>query len=177
MALQIPGKRHFWMACTVLLPLLTLLLLVSGLFQWSPLNCWHEDIDIKTGRIQHTRYLLFCQIGKRTEETWLSQSVPDRLKTAPDWHRVHTFSPGVAHSRHYRFHNAINQIKTLEMLSNHVTYDLAAKQAIANKVLELWNSSDSDREAEDFVNQVWANSVAIAKNGQQRFSMENIPDA
>ena len=63
------------------------------------------------------------------------------------------------------------------MLSNHVTYDLAAKQAIANKVLELWNSSDSDREAEDFVNQVWANSVAIAKNGQQRFSMENIPDA
>lgn len=108
-----PEKRRHLVAFGLFVPTLIAMLLTTGFFQWSPLNCWHDDVDINTGCVRHSRYMLFCKIADHTEETWLS-SVTKDLKTVRDWRRVKTFSPGVRHSPHYRFHGAIQQIKTLE---------------------------------------------------------------
>ena len=115
-----PTERRQWFALIILMPMITMLLLtVSGVFVWSPLNCGHEEVDINTGRVRHTKYFLFYQIGDRTEDTWVSRA-SSKSNKSPDWHRVNTFSPGVGHSPHYNFHGAIHQITTLERADNMV---------------------------------------------------------
>src|SRR5688572_11297203 len=85
------------------------LVLISGVFVWSPLHCWHEYVDIRSGRLRFQHYLLYVCVSDRTEETWLSRAVPTPLGP-PAWRRVNTFSPGARHSPHY----AITTIRRLD---------------------------------------------------------------
>lgn len=58
------------------------------LVAWSPLNCWHDDIDITTGRIRHQRYLLGMCISERVEDSALSrQLAPPAADSVTDWKR------------------------------------------------------------------------------------------
>ncbi|MBW3598226.1 MAG: hypothetical protein KY475_13265 [Planctomycetes bacterium] len=106
---------------------------------WSPLNCWHYDVDINSGRVRYTRYLLWQRVASRVEESALSRWADDAGAPArPEWRRVQTFSPGVGHSPHYRFHGALSQISLLEK-----TWELGrcsddARGASANAILRLW---------------------------------------
>lgn len=50
MGFRFPKTIRYWITLAVIAPTLTVFLLVSGIFQWSPLNCWHDEIDISTGR-------------------------------------------------------------------------------------------------------------------------------
>ncbi len=96
---KLPSRRS-WFVLGLIVPALTILILTSGLFQWSRLNCRYEDVDINTGRIRYTRYLLFCPLGSRIEETWLSRASQES-SDSPDWHRVNTFSrlvSGILHT-------------------------------------------------------------------------------
>ena len=77
---------------------LTVILFVAPLFfPWSPLNCRHQDIDIKSGRLRFQRYLLFCKVSEQIRESPISEAIGDELadtSNSPEWHRVNTFSPG-----------------------------------------------------------------------------------
>lgn len=172
MHLPRPKKRRHWIALGIAAPALAVLLLISGLFQWSTLNCWHEDVDISTGRVRHTRYLLFCQISDRIEETWLSRN--NSSNSPPDWRRVNTFSPGVDHSPHYRFHGALHQIKTLELADSTIPFAPEAREQVVATLLALWKNSDSDADADDYVEQVAQTAFALHESGVLVFT--GLPD-
>ena len=157
------------------MPMLTMLLLtVSGAFLWSPLNCRHEEVDINTGRVRHTTYFLFCQIGDRTENTWVSRA-SSKSNRSPDWHRVNTFSPGVGHSPHYNFHGAIHQIATIERSENMVRFDPGARRKIADMLLMLWQNGGSDYDANEFVAEVARTAIQLHESGAMVLTESDVP--
>lgn len=118
---------------------------LSFLLPWTPLNCQHQDVDIRTGRIRYTRYLLFCKISERIEDSPISRVLPAEMVaiTTPEWHRVNTFSPGVFNSPHYSFHGAVSEIYSLESLWQvSQVYDFSfpeeLKTQTARHLLALW---------------------------------------
>jgi len=124
---------------------------VSALFPWTRFNCEYEDIDIRTGRLRLTRYVLFCRISERIEESPLSEAIPAEMVAAedPQWRRVNTFTPPGRHSPHHIFHSAIGQINMLARIwemSETETHGLPAnlKQKTARHVLALWQYGDDD---------------------------------
>ena len=140
-----------WTVASVIV-LVVLVLVVP----WSPLNCRYEDVDITTGRLRLSRYLLFCKVSERIEDSPLTLVLPqDVVKEArPEWRRVNTFSPGVDHSPHHAFHGAIHQVRTLsQMWEMPELYSLPAdmRQATALHVLALWQHSDNDSLAGDYM--------------------------
>jgi hypothetical protein len=120
------------------------LLAVSGVFVWSPINCWHEDIDIHSGRIRRTSYLLWCCVSDRVEETAISQALhPEDLRDGcPEWKRVNTFSPGVRHSPHYIYHGAITDAKMLANIWAWGRFTPAERRQSARELLAAWQSGD-----------------------------------
>lgn len=174
MRLLIPKRRSHWITLAVIAPTLAVLFLISGCFQWSSLNCWHDDVDVKTGRIRHSQYLLYCKTADRIEETWLSRA-NGSVDASPDWRRVNTFSPGVGHSPHYRFHGAILQIKTLELADNTTLFDPKARRKVANTLLALWQNSDSSFDADDFVENVAQIATALRDGGASALRASDVP--
>jgi hypothetical protein len=77
-------NRKLAIFIAVLFFLAVLLLPVSGRFQWSPLNCWHQDVDIRSGRIRHTRFLYGVQVSEHIEESWLSRAA-ESIPSEPTW--------------------------------------------------------------------------------------------
>jgi hypothetical protein len=175
MRLPLPKRRRHWIVLAVLAPALTVSFLVSGVFSWSPLNCWHEDVDIHSGRVRHTRHLLYCQIGERVEDTWLSRNVT-KAYHSPDWRHVNTFSPGMHHSPHYVYHGAINQIETLELVVDAVPFEPEARRKVADSLLTLWQNTGSDFEADDYIEKVAKIVSALHGKGASSVKASDIPD-
>lgn len=113
-----------------------------GIAPWTPLNCRYEDVDIRSGRIRHTRYLLYCRISDRIASTALSDALlpTDFDAASPDWRRVNTFSPGVRHSPHHEFHGAISQMEMLRTLCDLVEFTPDARRQSALRLLTTWQS-------------------------------------
>ena len=129
---------------------------VAFFFPWSPINCQHQDVDIKTGRLRFIRSLMFCRIRESIKDSPLSKVLPaDFVSTAnPEWHRVNTFSPGVHYSPHYIFHSAIYQIHTLADIWE--TWEKCGfpedlRRQTALHLLALWQHSGSDSLVDGYI--------------------------
>jgi hypothetical protein len=145
----LPTARHpQWFAFCVIAPVLCALFLVSGFFRWSPLHCWHEEVDLHSGRVRHTWYLLYCRVSDRTEETWLSRAI-NTSRAKPQWRRVNTLSPGIGYSPHYSYHGALYQIEMLRRTDDLLPFEAAARREAANKLLDLWQTQGSYFKAEE----------------------------
>jgi len=149
-------KRSITWTIVALAVLAVLLLIIPMFVPWSPFNCRHEEVDITTGRLRFTRYILFCKVSERIEPSPLSEALPRDMiaATTPEWHRVNTFSPGVHHSPHYIFHGAIHQIRTLESIwgmSEVYGFPEDLKEQTAVHVLALWQHNGSDSLAGDYI--------------------------
>jgi len=175
MRVALPNKRRHWIVLGVVVPVLTVLFLVSGVFQWSPLNCWHEEIDLNSGRVRRTSYLLYCQVGDRTEETWLSRA-RGNSNAPPDWRRVNTFSPGVHYSPHYRFHGAIHQVNMLEGADDAIPFNPDARRQVADTLLSLWQIGDSYTAADEFVDGVARTAIELQDQGASTVQLSDLPD-
>ncbi|MEO6754421.1 MAG: hypothetical protein ABIP85_21815 [Chthoniobacteraceae bacterium] len=145
-------KRRFLIWTPVLLAL-ALLISLSGIFTWSPINCWHEDIDIRSGRIRYCRYLFWRRVSERVSATPVFDALQptDYDAAAPEWHHANTFSPGVHHSPHYRFHSAISQAQTLAMLWRITEFTPAARRQSALALLSAWQRGRSYHAAQPFL--------------------------
>ena len=131
---------------------------VSFFFPWSPLNCRYEDVDIKTGRLRFTRYLLFCRISERVEDSRLSKMLPAEMvaATTPDWRHVCTFTPPGRHSPNHIFHRAVAQINTLASIWEMSETEFHGlheniKQKTARHVLALWQYDSDVSLAGDYI--------------------------
>lgn len=151
------NRKSRWHVWILALGTIALLIAVSGVFTWSPINCWHEDIDIRSGRIRYTWYLLFVCIHDRVASTPASEALdPEDFDAAvPEWHRVNTFSPGTRHSPHYRYHGANAQIKTLKMIWGAREFTPAARRQSVLRLLSAWQRGESYFAARDYINSLW----------------------
>ena len=107
--------------------------------------CRYEDVDINSGRVQYTRYLLYCKISEKVEDSLLTKTLgPFEENIQPNWQRVNTFSPGVGHSPHYIYHGAFSQIHLVEKLWEMFTFSEEAKRHMAQTVLDKWQADGND---------------------------------
>lgn len=174
---QTSYRRRF--AVVISIPVLILLAQMNGFFGWSDLNSVHEDVDIATGRIRRTRYLLYGKISESVENSMITQSLsPERLAVAqPEWHRVNTFC-GLNHVSpppHYAFHGAI---RTLDMLSdayNLVFFTGGAKRQVAERVLQSWQSSQDYHDAADYVPAVYQKAIEYHMAGKTSMEADDLP--
>lgn len=113
---------------------------IAGIFVWSPLNCWQEEVDIHSGRIRYSRFLLLICVTERVEDTMLSAVLPASgvMTETPDWRRVNTFSPFVQTSPHHDFHGAMGQLQNLKLCWEAGNFTPAAKRESAHRLLETW---------------------------------------
>lgn len=163
------GRSIRWMIIAVAI-LLLVLFVVPMFVPWTPLNCRHQDVDIATGRLRSTRYLLYCKVSERIEGSPISNVLPkDMVDSAtPDWHRVNTFSPGVHHSPHYIFHSAIHQIHMLDLLWSSLEPPPDVKRQMALHVLALWQHSRTDSIADNYIDWFWRQGPEIEQPGERQ---------
>jgi len=122
----------------VAIPMLILTILLFAI-PWSPLNCWHEKIDIMAGRYKYERYLLLIKFIDREEETELSMLYRKLIGEPPPpvWHTVNTFSPGVHYSPHYVYHGALSASYSLIEAYKTADFSERAKKETLINLLEL----------------------------------------
>lgn len=128
----------------------------SALWKWPQLACRFEDVDIITGRIRVTRYLLYCNISEKIEDSILTQTIgqfPDGLQ--PDWRHVNTFLPWRNYSPHHSYHGAISQIRGVEIIWQAYPFSDEAKKHVARTILYRWQSDRSYFRAERYIDDVW----------------------
>lgn len=121
---------------------------------WSEINCGHQDIDIKTGRVRSCRYLWFIEISRREGDTFLSQALEgERVDVAEieDWHHVITTSFAAHFSPHYHFHGAFEQIRRIEIANRVSEFSPQRKKQIARELLTQWQTHGGYMQADCFV--------------------------
>src|SRR5438874_997679 len=65
-----------WPLLTILAaPILLLIASEFGSFPWSGINCTHGDVDIRTGRIRHSRYVLSIPVQRKVEDSSLTRAL------------------------------------------------------------------------------------------------------
>jgi hypothetical protein len=108
-------RRCLLIALIVIVTLAVLAFVVPYFISWSPLNCWHEDIDITCGRMRTQHYILGLRITDTTEDTEGSELYVELVGEpgAPEWRRVNTFSPGCQSSPHYTYHSSFSMLREL----------------------------------------------------------------
>ena len=163
-----------WMvAAGAFLLAVPLVLSQVGFFPWSPINCWHYEVDIHSGRIRYTRYLAFVPVSQRTDESAVSRVLhtEDFQYSYPDWRRAVTLSPGVRNSPHYIFHSAIAQIRELELLWHAGNFTPAARRSSAKRVIELWQEGQNDDAAKSYLRTI--SDLAFRSDSELRSTNEN----
>jgi hypothetical protein len=163
-------RRFLLRALLVLVAVPPILLALSlfGLFPWSGVNCWQNDIDITSGRIRYTRYLLWIPVQRSVSDSALTNVVAPAMNTdsRADWQPVVTLSPGLHHSPHYRFHGAIHQIQELEFSWVFGKMTPAARKESARQVLRLWQQDLSYMRATNYIQAVWERAQDAEKKGK-----------
>jgi hypothetical protein len=164
-------QRHLlrWILLLVFaVPILLLVASELGFFPWSGINCTTQEVDIYSGRIRHSRFLLFVPIERRVEDSTLTKALlPEDIATVgAEWHYALTFSPGLRHSPHYIFHSAIHQIRELEGAWQFAEFTPAARRVSAKRVLQLWQQSGRDEGANDYLRAV--SELALGDNNKTK---------
>jgi len=138
-------------------------LVVPFFFPWTAINCRHEDINIKTGQARYSRSLWFVTVSERIEDTALSRILQGETVDAAHveaWHRVNTFSPGFRHSPHYRFHAALHQARQVGKIDATLDISPDRKKEIATQILTTWQTTESTKKADEYIDDVWKELLA-----------------
>ena len=143
--------------------------LVAPVFvTWSELNCWHQEINIKTGQARYTRYLWFIKTSERIEDTELSRALSSETVDIADvkpWHFANTFSPGVRNSPHYLYHSALHQASQFDRMRFLLERTDAPMRTIAKTILTKWQESGDDREADLYLNELIEQGLDVYVSG------------
>ena len=103
--------RKLWLFIPVIV------VLIVTVPTWRKLYYRCEDVDIETGRIRCTRYLLYCKISEKIEDSLLTETIGEFADDVQsDWRRVNKFYPGLHYSPHYAYHGAFSQIRKVDII-------------------------------------------------------------
>ncbi len=151
------GSKLGFVGLVIILVSIGLLLLAAenASSKWARLWCEYDDVDINTGRIRQTHYVLYCKVSEKIEDSILTRTIgefPDGVE--PDWRRVNTFPLGRRYSPHYVYHGAIAQIRGVEMIWQSCPFSDEAKKHVARTILHRWQSDRSYFRAGRYINDV-----------------------
>ena len=143
----------------------TFVILIYFIQLWLRIYFISYDIDINTGRIRTTRNFLTLTISSKIEDLILTETIGMFGEDVqPDWQRVNTFSPGVRHSPHYRYHGAIHQIHVVDMILRSHDFSDEAKRYIAQTVLKQWQTQGDYFGIDKYLNDLWNIAEQRAKS-------------
>ena len=140
------------------------------IFPWTGINCRHQDINIKTGRVRNTRSLWYITILEKVEDTVLSEAMKGNIVDVADikpWHRVNTFSPYLNYSPHYIFHSALSQVNQIKQFAPIAKLTPKQKQEIAREILLAWQKSGNDQGADKIVSRLQGKAMSSLDKNQQ----------
>jgi len=105
-----------------------------------------QEINIKTGQVRHTVYLMGTKISEKITDTFISKTLKKEINVAEieSWHIVNSgslISPGI--SPHYKFHGAIFQIEKINNFIESNSISDRKKREIAEEILTIWQNSRS----------------------------------
>jgi hypothetical protein len=69
---------------------------------------------------------------------------------------VNTFSPGVTHSPHYRYHGALSQLSSLHQAWMVQQFTPEAKRLTAQALLDRWRDGGNYRAASQLISDIFA---------------------
>ena len=149
-----PEKHKVWRAGGYLL-LAILIAVIASLFipNSGAIYTRAEDVDIRTGRIRRTTYVLSFRAQQKIQDSPISRTIA-ATQPVPDWRRVNTFDGGSRVSPHHAYHSAIAQMRELEQCWTLVPFTEAAKRQSAQRVLELWQAGRGDDAADAYVHKL-----------------------
>lgn len=164
------GRRWLRVAVATVILGGVALLVASSLFPWTRLNCLHQDVDVRSGRLRDTRYLFYCRVSEQVRDSGISLALGPEAGVAgtADWRRVITLSPPFTrHSPHYVFHSASAQIHSIEGAWQVAPFSSEAKREIARTLLLLWQRTGNDSGADEYVLKIVALAAEChGKHGQ-----------
>ncbi|PQO27181.1 hypothetical protein [Blastopirellula marina] len=124
------------------------ILLVLALIVPLPWVSWGSEVDIHSGQVRRSVWVVGMLVSRRVEETWISATASPLGE--PEWRYAVTDSWwGGGHS-HWRYHSAVHQIESLEKFWEEIHGDDAARQEAAEGILKRWQTGD-DTEADQYV--------------------------
>lgn len=124
------------------------ILLVLALIVPLPWVSWWSEVDIHSGQVRRSVWVIGMLVSRRVEETWVSTATSPLGE--PEWRYAVTDGWwGGGHS-HWRYHSAVHQIESVEKLWEEFPRDDAACQEAAEEILKRWQTGD-DTEVDQYV--------------------------
>jgi len=141
----------------------------SVLNPWSRINCIHEDIDIRTGRVRFQRYILFIQVTNHIKKTNISKMWERYFGVYPYplWRRVNTFwgfDVGGS-SPHHAYHGALAAARMIEKSLFLASFSEDAQKKAAHTYLQSLQAEDSDKSASQYAHFVAMQSIQKEEQG------------
>lgn len=127
-----------------------------ALQKWPKLGSEFDDVDINTGRIRRTHYLLYCKVRERIEDSILTRTIsqfPDGVE--PAWQRAYTLPIMGRNPYHPPYLLAISQIRQVELSWQLCSFSDEAKKHMARAVLDKWQSDGKASGVEEYIHHVW----------------------
>lgn len=121
---------------------------------WSTLR----EVDINTGKVRVTRYVLNFQNEQHVEDSAISRAIPESLRSTapPHWRPVTQFGMFSRVSPHFYFHGALNDVSTLMTTWEYFELPQDIRTQTAMNVLAIWQQSESDDDASQYIDELFA---------------------
>ncbi|MBI5817715.1 MAG: hypothetical protein HZA88_01920 [Verrucomicrobia bacterium] len=134
------------------------------------------DIDIVTGRLRYSRYVLWIPVRQTVENSVLTKALPpEEVKSAkPEWHIAKTEPHWFCFVDHM-FGGApavIQQLKTIWELGS---FTPAAKSTTVKTILQLWQRDHSYRSSSRYVDAL--GELALARQNKSPIDVAGLPPA
>ena len=107
------------------------------------LSC-HDDLDIRTGRIRTTGYVVFMPLCSTTKDTVITKALPKAQvqDNKPEWRRINTYYWLVPVSPYHEYHNAFGAIRRFQAVTSRICFSRAALCYVASQTVKLWEECD-----------------------------------
>jgi len=159
--MEISGPRKLiWAVVTFVLVLVAVGLILPGVYsalrKWPKLGCRFDDVDINTGRIRQTHYLLYCKMSEKIEDSILTRTIgtfPDNVQ--PDWRHVYTSPILGRYPYHPPYILAISQVREVDRIWQLCSFSNEAKRHMARTILDKWQSDGKSSGAKEYIRGVW----------------------
>jgi hypothetical protein len=133
--------------------LLITILSCVGCFPDTTINCWQDEVDIHTGRIRYSYFLLCVPVVRYVQDSALTRALSEEEQNSQvrQWRTVTRISPGKNYSPHYFYHGAIFQIKELEYTWDALRLTTPARRESARRVLKAWQQDGNYWKVQEYI--------------------------
>lgn len=134
------GRLHLWIVIAVVISGVCLIgQRLPKLLIWTRWSCTHEWFDVTAGRIKVEDWTYFRKRGETIKDTPFTELYRKLIGEPPDpdWRLMNTFSPGVRHSPHYKYHTVYGDVRRVLLLFEYAEFTEEAKRDVLLNMARL----------------------------------------